>query len=594
MTEGTYKTRLQTAFGKPWCDQVLTGDYRPAVPFSIQDVDITATLPVVFYLSRYVRRRGKGRLNEVFGGGDKEPSVASVAGQLARTHHFRGFEDETTRHILGDLLLGFCLENRSRSEDKQEPLRRALPTHYFAGWLDLPERSVNLRYVPETIVAMLAGQNGPVVTDSPADDPTPFPVGRRFRENLLLKPFLRGVKPAGLLGDTSSDQFDEVTPVTVPEWLTVRLAEALGQPPRPLSASAGGAAIPNQQPLACIAAPLRKDLEVFMAAYGETMPRGVLINMLDAALAVGLSTILTGTAVALTTWARDGRLPSQPPRLPVLVDASNGLDPALKRASKKVFEAQSSLLAEVPVSLMVLRLLDAEISALAMPSESLPAQMPHGDAYLNFLGDVLYGRHPASGDVLKALAEKAARVAELWAEDEPQLTRDLRPAAQRPPHELVWRLARVLTALRGRKQSGKWFELLDACFLCNHPCGLVMKPTAAASGRTRRETRHPALTDAMLDYLVHLWVAYQQRKRQPPTVEGFFRWLRDRYGLYVHELHPSQAPVPMNLLRKNRQWTEDRLRDLGLFVSVSDAEAGKRLLARFPMAHETKPEGEQG
>jgi hypothetical protein len=584
MTEGTYKTRLQTAFGKPWCDRVLTGDYRPAVPFSIQDVDITATLPAIFYLSRYVQRRGKGRLAEVFGGGDKEPSVASVASQLAQTHHFRGFEDETTRHILGDLLMGFCLENRSRSEDKQEPLRRALPTHYFAGWLDLPERSVNLRYVPETIVAMLAGQNGPVVTDSPADDPTPFPVGRRFRENLLLKPFLHGVKPPEPFRDLSSDQFDEVTPVTLPEWLTIRLAEALEQPPRPLSASAGGAAIPNQQPLACIAAPLREDLEVFMAAYGETMPRGVLINLLDAALAVGLSTILTSTAVALTAWAQDGRLPSQLPRLPLLVDASNGLDRELKRASKKVFEAQSRLLAEVPVILMALRLLDVEVSALTTLSVSLPARTPHGDAYLNLLGEVLCGRHPASGAVLKALAEKAARIAELWAEDDPQIVRDLQ-AAQPPSHESVWRLARVLTALRGRKQTRKWFELLDACFLCNHPCGLVTKPAAAVS-RARQETRHPTLTDTMLDYLVHLWVAYQQRKKQPPTVKGFFLWLCDRYGLYVHKPPPFQMSVPANLLRRNERWTEDRLRDLGLFVSVSDAESGKRLLARFPTAHE--------
>ncbi len=583
MTEGTYKTRLQAAFGKPWCDQVLTGDYRPAVPFSIQDVDITATLPAVFYLSRYVQRRGKGRLAEVFGGKDEEASVASVADKLAQTHHFKGFEDETARHILGDLLMGFCLENRSRSEDKQEPLRRALPTHYFAGWLDLPERSVNLRYVPETIVAMLAGQNGPVVTDSPADDPTPFPVGRRFWENLLLKPFLRGVKQPGPFGDLSSDQFDEVTPVTVPEWLTVRLAEALGQPPRPLSASAGGAAIPNQQPLACLAAPLREDLEVFMAAYGETMPRGVLINLLDAALAVGLSTILTGTAVALTAWAQEGRLPSHTLRLPLLMDASNGLDRELKRTSKKVFEAQSRLLAEVPVILMALRLLDAEVSALTTLSAPLPARMPHGDACLNLLGDVLYGRHPASKAVLKALAEKASRTAGLWAEDDPQIVRDLQ-AAQPPSHELVWRLARVLTALRGRKQSAKWFELLDACFLCNHPCGLMMKPAAAGS-RVRRETRHPILTDTMLDYLVHLWVAHQLREKQPPTVEEFFRWLRNRYGLYVHEPLPSQAPVPATLLRKNRQWTEDRLRDLGLFVSVSDAESGKRLLARFPTAH---------
>ncbi|QUW01132.1 hypothetical protein J8C02_13355 [Chloracidobacterium sp. MS 40/45] len=583
MTEGTYKTRLQTAFGKPWCDRVLTGDYRPAVPFSIQDVDITATLPAIFYLSRYVQRRGKGRLAEVFGGGDKEPSVASVASQLARTHHLRGFEDETARHILGDLLMGFCLENRSRSEDKQEPLRRALPTHYFAGWLDLPGLSVHLRYVPETIVAMLAGQHGPTVTDAPVGDPTPFPVGRRFRENLLLRPFLRGVTPPGPFGDLSSDRFDEVTPVILPELLTIRLAEALGQPPRPLSASAGGAAIPNQQPLACIAAPLREDLEVFMAAYGETMPRGVLINLLDAALAVGLSTILTGTAVALTTWVQDGRLPSQLPRLPVLMDASNGLDRELKRASKKVFEAQSRLLAEVPVILMALRLLDAEVSAMATLSASLPARMPHGDAYLNVLGDVLYGRHPASASVLEGLAEKASRIAGLWAEDDPQIVRDLQ-AVQPPSHELVWRLARVLTTLRGRKQSAKWFELLDACFLCNHPCGLVMKP-AAASRRGRREMRHPTLTDTMLDYLVHLWVAHQLREKQPPTVEGFFRWLRNRYGLYVHETFPSQAPVPATLLRKNRQWTEDRLRDLGLFVSVSDAESGKRLLARFPTSH---------
>jgi len=86
MTEGTYKTQLQAAFGETWCKQVLTGDYRPAVPFSIQDVDITATLPAVFYLSRYVQRRGKGRLAEVFGGKDEEASVASVADLLAQTH----------------------------------------------------------------------------------------------------------------------------------------------------------------------------------------------------------------------------------------------------------------------------------------------------------------------------------------------------------------------------------------------------------------------------------------------------------------------------------------------------------------------------
>ncbi|MGQ9896606.1 MAG: hypothetical protein ACUVR8_03455 [Acidobacteriota bacterium] len=584
MAGGNYRTRLQAVFGKAWCDQVLTGDYRPAIPFSIQDVDITATLPAVFYLSRYIRRRGKGRLTEVFG---EEPSVALITEQLVRRSDFKNFEDETTREILGDLLIGFCLENRSRSKDKQEPLRRALPTHYFASWLDLPKQSVDLGYIPEIIVAMLAGQNTPVITESSPDDPSPFPVGRRFRENLLLKPFLRGVKPSEGLRD-SREQFDEATPVTFPEWLTIRLAEALEQPPQPLGVGAGSGAIPNQQPLLCVAPPLREDLEMFIAAYGESMPRGVLINMLDAALALGLSTILTSTAVALNAWRQDGRLPAQFPRLPLLIDASNRLDKELERAAKKVFEAQSKLLAAVPEILMTLRLLDAEVSTSATPASDLPAKTPHGDAYLHLLGDVLHGRHPASASILKTLAEKAVRITELWIEEAPQLVHDLRLAHQLPLPELVGRMARVLTTLRGEKQSRKWFELLDACFLCNRPQGLLIKAASAAGGRMRREARHPILTDVMLDYLVHLQVAYQQQRERPPTVGNFLGWLGDRYGLYVNELLPSQSAVSATLLRKNRQWMEDRLRDLGLFVSVSDAEAGKHLLARFPIVHETR------
>ncbi|QUW04557.1 hypothetical protein J8C06_12295 [Chloracidobacterium validum] len=584
MSEGTYKSRLRDCFGKDWCDQVLTGDYRPAIPLSLQDVDITAVLPTVFYMIRSVQRRGKGRFTSVFGA---DPTVGRLAADLARTAHFKGFDAPPAQDVLSDLLLGFCLENRNRSERKTEPVRRALPTHYFAAWLDLPEKSVDLRYIPETLVAMLAGQSGPWVEPSAPDDPTPFPVGRRFQENLLLKPFLRGVLPADLPRNLP-DRFDEVTSVTLPEWLMIRLAERLEQPPQSLGSREGGARIPNQQPLACVHNPLRDDLAVFIAAYGETMPRGVLIGMLESALAVGLTTMLTSTAEALGCWAQDGRLPQKQPRhCPLLLDASNGRDRELARAAEKIFAEQSKRLECVPVILMALRLLDYEAERRLPAHDPLPAATPHGDARLTCLGDLLYARHPASQTVLAALVSKAETVAAIWPEPSAKLATALRD--RRPAAEIVLALAQVLTELRGRKQAGKWFELLDSCALCDDPRGLVIKSGTARSGRTRRDIRRGSLPDATLDYLAHLWLAHQARSAAA-TLKGFWMWLPSRYGFHVTDPPLPGVTLADALLRNNQQYLENRLRDLGLLVSVSDAEAMKRLQPRFPikpMPHET-------
>ena len=90
--------------------------------------------------------------------------------QTGRDESFEGFDGETAQAILGDLLLCFCLENAKRALGRKEQVQRVAPAHYMASWVDLPDRWLNLRYVPEMIVAMLADQKGDYVQQNREGD----------------------------------------------------------------------------------------------------------------------------------------------------------------------------------------------------------------------------------------------------------------------------------------------------------------------------------------------------------------------------------------------------------------------------------------
>jgi len=64
------------------------------------------------------------------------------------------------------------------------------------------------------------------------------------------------------------------------------------------------------------------------------------------------------------------------------------------------------------------------------------------------------------------------------------------------------------------------------------------------------------------------------------SLADFVTILRKRYGFYVDEAPPGLS-IPTDLLWRNRGYLERRLRDLGLFVGVNNAEAMKRLRQRF-------------
>ncbi len=255
-TPTTARAIVDDVLGRSMTREIWTGNYDKALPISVQDFDLSAVLPAVFYMFRFGHRRGKGKFIETFGsetGTEKErrraATIERVANRLAGAESFENFANETEQAILGDLLLCFCLENAKRALGRQEQVQRVAPAHYMASWVDLPVKVSNLRYVPEMIVALLANQEGQYVQQNQEKARTWFAVGQGFEDNLLLKAFHQGLLREGPLGNRTADRFQEETSVGLDQLLMIRLAQELGAAPEKLRGSEG-AQISNQRPIA--------------------------------------------------------------------------------------------------------------------------------------------------------------------------------------------------------------------------------------------------------------------------------------------------------------------------------------------------------
>src|SRR2546425_12533115 len=108
----TARAIVDDVLGRGTTREIWTGNYEKVLPVSVQDFDLSAVLPVVFYMFRFGHRRGKGKFLETFGGDAgttkdrrKSATIERVATKLTETESFEDFQDETAQAILGDLLL---------------------------------------------------------------------------------------------------------------------------------------------------------------------------------------------------------------------------------------------------------------------------------------------------------------------------------------------------------------------------------------------------------------------------------------------------------------------------------------------------------
>lgn len=566
---------VEEVLGRRNAKELWATGYRPALPVTPQDFTLGSVLPAVLYMMRWGQRRGKGKFFDKYGkaatAGEVATSLAMEAGQ------FQGFEGEAQQAILADLLLAYCVENKGHRLGRDEQVQRVFPTHYYSSWIDLPKDVANLRSMPEMIVAVLAKQpQGATLSRGSTNGH--FAIGSEFGSNLLLSIFGPGTRVEGHHDNVRGDRFDENEAVGIDQLLAIRLAQSLGE--APTKARGENPNIPNQWPVALKAADtFFEDFNVFLRSYGRHIPRQSLLPMLESCLAVGAANIFLSTLGLLLDWSADGAVKPKGKQAPwpLFVDFSASVDPALRRFSEESVDDLVQRLARMPVVMMCLRVLDQWAQQERL--RGLPDPGPDPTPRINFLGDLLFGRLGESRDVERDLRRTCNRLSDqLEAAGEGQArmlldNEDVHPA---------WRLAEALVFMMGDKLQGAHFrKFLDSCLLLDQPNGLGRKRRAYHKGKSL-DRRSVVLSNTAIDFLVHRYLRKSKRGTGPADLPlaKFIQILAERYGFYVDEAPPGMS-VPSGELRKNRAFLERRLRDLGLFIGVNDAEAMKRLRQRF-------------
>ena len=576
-------------------NEIWSARYDKVLPVSFDDFELSAILPAVFYMFSFGQRRGTGKFLKTFApeGLDlrqrrSATTVERVAEKLAARNDIQNFDGEVERAILGDLLLGYCVENAKRDLGRDKQIQRVAPTHFMASWVDLPDSVAHLRFVPEMIVAMLANQKGEFVEKNEPGDRTWFPVVTNQDKNVLLRAFSKGVSREDYVANLAGDKFDEQADVGIDQLLIIRLAQSLGSAPEKVRGRADHR-VSNQRPIAERAAHnFSEDIRRFVRSYASVMPRHSFVATLEACIATGMTAILSSTVDVLCDWAENGTITAKDKQRPasVFVDCSVGVEKDLQSLAEYSFSDLMRRIERIPVILMMLRLLDYAARGNRKITKQDFRIRPYATAWLDLLGALLHERENEAAFIHRQMEEHGERLADALSNDYPEASEMLRN--EKSEKNPIRRLAMSLTPLLGKNAQSKVIDTIDSALNVGRPNGLSRKrktrsgAQTAGGGRRLREVRSLVFTDTVLDYLVHLHLLPQGGATNLRTlsVRDFLKIIRERYGFYV-DVAPPEFDISNDDLQTNRMVLERRLRNLGLLVGVNDAEAMKRLRPRF-------------
>lgn len=589
------KEIVEGVLDTPTTKKLWSSVCMPVLPFTPQDYSMGAVLPAILFMFRWGHRRGKGTFIKTFGKveNDKvaQPTIEDVANKLSQKHDwFEGFEEQTEKSILGDMLLTFCFENKTHLEGRTEQVQRAFPTHYFASWIDLPEKVINLRNIPEMLVSILVEQEeGEYLKKT--DCKSFFSISSSFDKNIFLSLFGNLIEIKGdHLTNKTSDQFveiDEKNTIGLDQLLTIRSALSCGEAPEKARGNKDESEnIPNRFPIAKVAARFfREDLSIFLQAYGGSIPRQPFLQMLESSFSLGITNIYFSTVNMLLEWESTGVLPHKESQRPwtIFVDCSCGNDRRLQNLAEKSMDEFLRRFERFPMIMMCLRILDDKVRYDRELRNSLPPAQPDATEFINLLGSIFHRSHPRSGKILEDLEEKCFKLAGALKEESEESA--IQESLRDGNINSVLRMAEAICLLMGDKnQNAKYIQAIDSSLMIDQPNGLAKKRKIQRSGisgkKTVRDARSMVLTNTMLDFLVHRHLRRASKKSISLSFVDFIRLLRERYGIYIDQSPPDMS-ISIELLHQNRRILEKRLRDLGVLIGVNDAESMKRLQQRF-------------
>jgi len=581
--------------------ELWSSGFDKVLPMTMRNFDISAALPMMFYLFRFGERRGTGKFTKVFGDEDaptfrerrKAATIDKVAHDLSDSGSFEGFGGVAQKAILGDLLLCFCLENTDKSLGRTQQVQRVLPAHYMASWVDLPESAHHLGDFPTMLVALMADQSGKFVERNSIGHRTRYAVSTDFSENALLNAFGAGMEIKSGLGAIDSrtgDLYDETVSVSVDQLLMIRLAQRLAEAPQRTPGK--GSKIPNQRPIAHEASrKFAEDMRNFIYRYSG-IPRHSLVSQLESCLAIGMTSITTSSIQIVCDWAETGKIskPNEQQPTPLFVDCSSGSNRHLRLLSEQNMDDVLRRSENYSKAIVAMKLMDHYVRHNSGLQEKHKDIMDQNDSteWLNFLGDVLHRRIPESDLILGMIDMQTNQLSEKLTE---KFGEDYEPSIilknLRGNDNPALRLAEGLTAMKHPGAThGLVVKLLDSGLMSDRPNGLSKKRSVArrvgpGSNVKRRLVRSIVFTDWLLDYLVHLHLSVNGGPDRHLSLQDFLVELRNRHGLFIDQA-PAGMDISNELLQLNRSWLERRLRDQGLLIGVNDAESMKQIRSRFP------------
>ncbi|NJM13292.1 MAG: hypothetical protein HC889_16730 [Synechococcaceae cyanobacterium SM1_2_3] len=150
---------------------------------------------------------------------------------------------------------------------------------------------------------------------------------------------------------------------------------------------------------------MREDLSIFITAYGDVVPRQAFLQMLEAGIGLGMTNLLLSTASLLAVWEVTGQVPKSAQQIstPLFVDCSQGQDKILRDLSEGSTTEGIRRYEQLPLLMMLLRVLDDRVRIDRKLRDSLPANIPDATNWINLLGDIYRERHPRSETIADAL-----------------------------------------------------------------------------------------------------------------------------------------------------------------------------------------------
>jgi len=547
-------------------DVIVGTDFPELFLPSLNSFNIQRMMPGLFFALRTGCARGKGGWLDTFAPGRKEATVADVAERLILdVASFRGFESAAGRAILADWLSDSLLQIKARTDQRgsRAPVIGLNPLHAFLYRVDLPTNYSHLRRVPEWVAMVLAQVEDGALSDGATTGP--FGIRCGVEENLLLRAFSAGLEIPNP-GQPDADVVDTTKVNDLDSLLAVRVAEAVAQV-RTLPKLVKSEARAFESLIPATRARVRDAFSQFLRGYSH-MPRGPLVESIFALLTLTLTRMFLSHAATTARLYETGTWREVLPKdVGIIVDVSEGRDTEMVAASRASFSRHLDVLRRYLRAHVGLRLLNRMAPRARVASLPDPANTR---AYLEALSRLRLEMtsHVRLEVAVEDQIERILRASKEAADEDEQTRLEAALAGAGGP-----RFDRLVDAvIYGVQGENAWAaprDFLRDCGAYNAPFGLIRGGERGRGGLNYR------LSDALVEALVHRHVVDHKGRQRPLSLRDFAAELYDAYGLSV------TADMPGGLAERNFGHLRRRLRELGLFRDVSDAERMQRLRPRY-------------